>query len=136
MGNYYIKLEDAPDVRRKILESSKASIHTLRGYRQIIVSRNEKLTLMNQFRAELKEVTVLLNRAESLMPVLTEREVQELQPSVEDAIVEKRKEKKLGAKKQEKNIYVQLSEVMPKKKTDVERLEEALMQIEKKLGNI
>jgi hypothetical protein len=92
MGNYFIKIEDGPDTRRKLLESSKGALHVLRGYQELLRVRSEKVSHMHALRQELRELTVLINRAESLLPVLTEREVEELNPKQElPKIVEKAK---------------------------------------------
>jgi hypothetical protein len=80
MGNYFIKIEDGPDVRRKILESSKASLQVLKIYQQLVITRSQKLSLIAQLRREMKEITVLLNHAESLMPVLSDKEIEEMAP--------------------------------------------------------
>ena len=157
--SYFIKIEDGPDVRRKILESSKASLHTLKGYHDLLRIRGEKLSLMNDLRRQLKELTLMVNRAEQLMPIFTERELAELQPKqtkpVPAKIVErpqgkwvKKGGKKvfIGAPKRQVISEVQLPrqdltpavEEAPKQRsmTELERLEHALSQIDRKLGNL
>jgi hypothetical protein len=80
MGNYFIRIDDATDLRRKILESSKASLHVMRGSRQLVRIRSEKQTMLKALRRELKELTMLINRLEQLTPALSEAEMQEMQP--------------------------------------------------------
>ena len=78
MGDYFIRIDDAPDLRRKILESSKASIHVLRGYQQLLKTRGEKQTMLRALRREMKEITLLVNRMEELIPSLTKTELQRM----------------------------------------------------------
>lgn len=77
MNDYFIRMEDARGVRRRILEASKASLHILRGYQQLQVTRSEKRTLIRSLRRELKELTMLVNHLDEMMPTLTRAEVGE-----------------------------------------------------------
>jgi hypothetical protein len=158
--SYFIKIEDSPDLRRKILESSKASLHTLKGYHDLLRIRGEKLTLMNDLRRELKELTMLLNRAEALMPQFTERELMELQPKPAPQVLPKLPQagpegkwvKKAGKKvfiaAPKRQVVMQVpvphpdlvpaaqERPKPRPLTELEKLEQALSQIDKRLGNL
>jgi hypothetical protein len=161
MGNYFIKVEDGPDVRRKILESSKATLHVLHGHQQLKIVRSEKLSLMNALRQQMKELTLLINRAETLMPQLTEAEVQELQPKplppmpVFDA--PKKALKNVKGKPSTKvfiatpkhqvvtEVPVKMQDLSPAPKqeiakpkplTELEKLEQALAAVESKLDTL
>jgi hypothetical protein len=164
MSNYFIKIEDGPEVRRKILESSKASIHVLKSYQELLRVRGEKLTQMNHLKTQLRELTLLLNRAELLMPQLTEREVAELQSKPEPvkvvpkvAVKETSKPEGKWVKKGSKKVFVAMPKkvvtseialprtdistvveepVKPKPMTELEKLEAQLKAIEGKLGNL
>lgn len=154
MGSYFIKIEDGPDVRRRILESSKASLHTLKGYHALLKVRGEKQTHMNMLRTQMKELTMLINRAEALLPQLSEREIAELQPKAKPAPmkpvatqpqgkwVKKGKRKVfVGAPKVKLTVNVPVLPELPepekaKPMSELERLEKALAGIEGKLGNI
>jgi hypothetical protein len=157
MANYFIKIEEGPEVRRKILESSKASLHVLKGYQQLLIVRGQKLTLMNDLRHELKELTVLLNRAETLMPQLSQQEIAELTPKpvpkpVPAAPV---KPEPVKAKQGNRKVFVAApvkkviteavpvqpaqepqAPVVPPRMTELEKLEAALSEVEAKLGNL
>lgn len=150
MGSYFIKIEDGPDVRRRILESSKASLHTLKGYHALLKIRGEKQTHMNMLRTQMKELTVLINRAEQLLPQLTEREIAELQPKALPKIPPAKPEGK-WVKKGSKKVFIAAPKVkvamdvpvlpeLPEQKarpmTELERLERALSGIEGKLGRL
>jgi len=155
MANYFIRVEDAPDFRRRMLESSKGALHVLKGYQNLLVIRGQKLTMMNQLRSELRQLTVLINRAEQMLPVLTERELAELNPSktqkelpVLDENWMRKENRKVFIAAPKKKITAEVPlpktslppaprEAKPvQKMTELERLEAALSSIEEKLGNI
>jgi hypothetical protein len=158
MGSYFIKIEDGPEVRRKLLESSKATLHTLKGYHDLVRLRGEKLSHMNQLRRELKELTVLVNRVESLMPQLTPAELEELQPRAPELKpVKDTKPQGKWVKKGSKKVFIAAptkkvtqevpvempelpaaEEELPKAKpmTELERLQKALEDVDKRLGRL
>lgn len=163
MGSYFIKIEDGPEVRRKLLESSKATLHTLKGYHELLRIRGEKLSHMNQLRRELKELTVLVNRVESLMPQLTPAEMEELQPKpvkfmpVKSVPVKQSKPEGKWVKKGNKKVFIAAPTVKvtqevpvempelppaeeelpkPKPMTELERLQKALEDVDKRLGRL
>lgn len=168
MGNYFIKVDDGPDVRRKILESSKAGLHLLHGHQKLKVLRGEKLSLMNDLRQHMKELNILINRAETLMPELTEAEAAELQPKqlpqLPDVQFPLKAAVKGGGKaaprpqsKGSKKIFIaapkhtvveevpiampdlspaKKESVKPKPLTELEKLEQALAAVEKKLDTL
>jgi hypothetical protein len=134
MENYFIKIEDGPDTRRKLLESSKASLHVLKTYQQLLQIRGEKLHLINSLRKELKEITVLLNQAEQLMPVVSEKELAQMLPKKvpeqEKVIVQKQKMPKIKGKE---DVFIAIPKNKP---VELQRLEDQLADIESKLGNL
>ncbi len=75
MGHYFIRVEDAKNLRRKVLESSKASLNVLKGYQTLLKVRGEKMTLMKNLRANLKELSILVNKVDEIMPHLTKQEI-------------------------------------------------------------
>ena len=120
MGDYFVKIEDGTDLRRKVLESSKGALHILREQRHLQEIRGEKVALMNQLRANMRELTTLINKAEQLLPAIADAELLQLQKEPE----------KKGIKSPPKPIYP------PKKLNEQERLERALAHIEQKLGEM
>lgn len=120
MGNYFIRIDDAPDLRRKVLESSKASLHMLKGYQQLVRIRGEKISLMNDLRRELKEITVLLNRIEELTPTLSDAELAEMQAEGIKAPKGKKKGRKqeLPALPGEQAVFIGMPGKHPPKKRD------------------
>jgi hypothetical protein len=97
-GHYFIRIDNAKDLRRKVLESSKGSLHILRRYQELLKIRGEKQTLMKSLRNDLKELTVLVNVIEDSMPTLTQSELNELGPHDLPAL-DAGKKKKGGKKK-------------------------------------
>jgi hypothetical protein len=129
MASYFIKIDQSPEVRRKLLEASKATIHILKGYQDIIVTRNQKMSEMQTLRRDLKELTMLMNKAEALLPILSDKELQEMTP---------KELPKLEAVKVVGKVKASAkSAPTPKPKVDDrDRLENALRRIEEQLGNI
>jgi hypothetical protein len=154
---YFVKIENGADTRRLILETSKASIHVLKSYQHLMLVRKQKLELMSSLRRQLKEITIILNQAELLLPALSEKEMQDLlpkkapikppqpKPEEQQVVVPKRQVLK------ERNVYIGMpkpfkpQQVVPQaapppqqKATPDEfaKLRMALAEIEEKLGNI
>ncbi len=159
MGSYYIKVEDSPDVRRKLLESSKAGLHILHSYQELKIVRNEKLSMMLHLRQQMKELNLLLNRVETLMPELTDAEAKELMvqplPKPVEFIAPVRKEKPVNTSS--KNVFIKapkqtvtskvevkvpelepVQKVVEKSKplTELEKLQKALEEVESKLDRL
>jgi hypothetical protein len=149
MGNYFIKIDDSPDVRRKLLESSKASLHILKSYHDLLKIRGEKVTQLQRLRTELRELTILINRAESLMPQFSDQELAQLAPPPAPKApapkpvgkwVKKGSKKVFIAEKPEhhepKPEVQEPEQPKPRPLTELERLEMALNSIEGKLGKL
>lgn len=83
MTNNFIRIEDAKYLRRKVLESSKASLSILKSYQHLLKVRGEKETLMRSLRKEMKELTILVNKLEEMMPTLSDEELKMLLPEKE-----------------------------------------------------
>lgn len=98
MGNYFVRVEDATELRRKVLESSKASINVLRGYQRLSQIRSEKATMLKALRRDLKDLTMLVNRMEEMLPALSQAEVEELNPAPQELPEVKGAAKKQAAK--------------------------------------
>jgi hypothetical protein len=150
MSDYFIRIDDSTDVRRKTLEASKGSIHVLRAYQQLLVIRSQKRSLYNDLRRDLKDVTLLLNKAEQLLPTFTQQELEEFaakrqetqretaQKNSMKAIVVKPVGKPTPAAKKRPDA-VSVSDIdvdAPEPKSDLQRLEEALSKVEEKLGKL
>jgi hypothetical protein len=134
MANYFIRIDESPDVRRKLLEASKSCIQVLRQHQKIQETRQQKLQMMNELRAELRGLTLLINRAEQLMPMLSDKEFQELQARHAPP----KEVKKVVMKKIEIKQPVKQPDVMQARPAalPVDKLTQRLQEIERKLENI
>jgi len=74
-ATFFVRLADRRDVRRTLLETSKAAIHCLRAYQDLVRVRGEKVAAIERARQELRGLTVLLNRFEKLLPELSEADL-------------------------------------------------------------
>jgi uncharacterized protein (DUF342 family) len=102
MSHYFVRIEDAKDVRRQLLESSKLCIQILKQEHSIGEVRKHKQAVMQHIRDELKELTFLLSSLEKELPILTKKELLDLNPNAfkqvpEEAKVELSKIDKLEA---------------------------------------
>lgn len=79
-ASFFVRLEDGNSVRRTILESSKSAIHCLRAYQDLIRVRGEKAQTMDVARKQLRELTVILNELEKLLPTVSSKEMELLRP--------------------------------------------------------
>jgi hypothetical protein len=133
MASYFIKIDQSPEVRRKLLEASKATIHILKSYQDIIVTRSQKMSEMQTLRRDLKELTMLMNKAEALLPILSDKELQEMAPKE----LPKLEAVKIVGKAKASAKSAPTPKLSPKTKVDDrDRLENALRRIEEQLGNI
>lgn len=154
MSNYFIKVYDAKDTRRKLLESSKASIHILKGFQRLQKTRGEKLSLIKHFRHELKEITVLVNRLDELLPQFTEQELKNMKeaaalPALGNLPKGRKKKSSYAGKhvfigQPEKRKRVTKKEQIEHKKaylkeeelSDLDKLEHKLRNVENRLGRL
>jgi hypothetical protein len=133
---FYVRLDDARDVRRTLLETSKAAIHCLRSYQDLVRVRGEKAVMLDELRRELRELTVLLNRLEKMLPTMGEGELAILRPapplpalSPEEPVVKKGRApvpaKRVAAKKilakPETKIAVKTPETLADRLARIER---------------
>ncbi len=135
MGNYFIKVEDGPDVRRKLLEASKAGLHVLHGYQELKILRSQKLSEMNTLRTEMKELNLLLNRLDSLLPELAESELREFStqplPNLPDINAPKKNLK--AVKNSSKTVFIKppKHEVVTQVPVTIPKLEPVVREVTK-----
>ncbi len=141
MGEYFIKVTDGKDFRRRILEASKASINIMRSHHELKEVRKEKLHLVKSVRAQLRELTILVNMLNDAMPSLTRAELKALE-SLESMPKRRLKagehqvfigKKTLAVKHKEP---APVKEVKLPKKSKREQLKERLASIEEKLSRL
>lgn len=139
MADYFVKVDDGKELRRQLLESSKLSIHLLKQEFSIKEIRARKLQLIESARKDLKEITFLIGRLEKDLPVLTKKELEEIDPKAFKRPTAK-KAKKGKAKKTAKNQPQ--PEPVPQKTKEsehlskLERLERSLKMVEGRLNEL
>lgn len=138
--SYFIRIDDTQEVRRRALENSKDLIKVLKGYHLLIEIRVRKKEKATELRRVMAEITALGARLDKLLPTQPLDEVKEFLPKREahkKAEKPKAEKKHEAAQKAEKKAEPK-KEAPPKPRplTEVERLEQALSSIEKRLGNL
>ena len=68
---YFIKIANQNQTRRLLLENTREIIRTLRVVEQFKDSRNEKIKLMTQFEGQLDEIRSLINNVKRMFPKST-----------------------------------------------------------------
>lgn len=124
MGDYFVRIEDSKNVRRQILESSKLCIYVLKQEHRINEIRQHKRAVIKHLRDELKELTFLLGTLEKELPVLTKKQLTELQPNAFKA----------PAKTAGKTAKA--APVADEKLSKLQRLDHSLKIIEKRLDKL
>ena len=125
MGHYFVRVDDGKNVRRQILESSKLCVYVLKQEHRLAEIRKHKRAIISHLRNELKELTFLLGTLEKELPVLTKKQLMELNP---------------GAFKQQKAPKKAPKKVVGEKKMEdlskLQRLERSLALIEGRLEKL
>ena len=76
---YYVKMSNPREFRRDILESSKKVIGCLQANRNVLEVRQRKRELLNQLQQQVKELALLVNKLDEILPdkQLREEAIQE-----------------------------------------------------------
>lgn len=116
------------DVRRNLLEASRAIVETLRRYEGIRAVREKKLVLTHKIREEIKEVYKLVYRLRASLPTVIFKPLY-----VKNEHIPAQK-----AVKKEKPAVIKAAAIaQPKKpRNELDRLEAELAEIESKLNSI
>ncbi len=116
MTRFYIGLRDPLGVRRETLESTREVIASLQNYERFVQVRNERLSLMNELRRTVYEVSLLTTKVISELPRTRGSTVRSTERTAKD-------EKKVTVSK-----YTRVSEL--------EKLERMLSSIEDDLRKL
>lgn len=120
MGQYFVRVDEGKSVRRQLLESSKLCVYMLKQEHRLGEIRTHKRAIIKHIRNELKEITFLLGTLEKDLPVLTKKQLLEINPKAFDA-----KPKPVAA-----------PEKKPKELSKLQRLEQSLEIIEGRLNKL
>lgn len=120
--SYFVKIANATDVRKRVLESSKDVLHMLRSYHRLLELRDQKREVAEQLEAKMKELARLAEELAKLLPEKSLEEIKEFLPKPRSKRKKTKKETKQEEQKPEMN--------------EVERLEKALANIEERLSKL
>lgn len=115
----FVGISEGNELRRNILECSKDILESLKEHEKFKAVREEKIKLIHQFKGEIKEISKLINTLRKNLP------------KVKDVGIKKAEVKRV---KEEKPKAVKVEE--PKGKSELERLEAELDEIESKLDSL
>ena len=137
---YFIRISDTAEVRRMILESSKDLLHVLKGYHDILETRERKKETTEELRNTLAELGVLVGRLEKLLPQQSLKEVERFLPKRKKIVLKKAERPKAmklpSAKPVERQAPEKVIEKPARPMSELERLERALANIEERLGQL
>lgn len=116
----FVGITNSGELRRNILECSKDILESLKEYEKVKSVKEEKQKLIQKFREDIKAISRLINRLKTNLPKVKEVGI-------------KKPEKEI-VEKQEKPKVIKVEK--PKEKTELERLESELNDIEGKLNTL
>ena len=117
----FVGITSGDDLRKNILECSKDILESLKDYERFRSKREEKLRLIQKLKDDLKQISRLVGKVKTSLPTVKETGI-----------------KKPVAKKAEKPIKkeIPIKVEKPREKTEIEKLEAELDDIEKKLRSL
>lgn len=118
--DYYVGIRSANDLRRNLLESSKAVILSLENFERIKQIETEKTQLKNKLKDDVKELKMLFSKLEHLMP-------EEVIQSIQKKEVVSKQPIKTIPKKTPKNDL---------EEKEIEKLHKNLSMIEERLNKL
>ena len=116
----FVGITNKDELRRDVLECSRDVLESLRDYEKFKSTKDEKQKLIHTFKEDIKEITKLMNKLKASIPKVKGTDI-------------KRPERK-AVKTVEETKFVRVEK--PKEKTELERLESELDDIEGKLNSL
>lgn len=115
----FVGITSGNELRRSMLECSKGILESLKEHEKFKSIKEEKTKLIYQLKSDVKEISKLVNSLRTYLPKVKEVGI---------------KKPKIKKPKEEKPKIVKLEK--PKTKTEIEKLESELSEIEKKLNSL
>ncbi|NQU98125.1 hypothetical protein HQ533_01545 [Candidatus Woesearchaeota archaeon] len=128
--DFFRRIENPNDIRRRVLESSKEIIQNLKSYQKILKIREQKSEKIKELKLRLKEINIFLDKLKDEFPT-------ELISKFEEE--KKKKEKPSRKKKGQKGKKTSKKQAVKKKiiePSELTKLESALSSIESKLKTL
>lgn len=126
--NFYIGVPNPDETRRYVLESSRAMISTLKRYEEFKKTRMEKTELVMKYNQIMKQINILTNRLKKQFPEAGIR--------IPTLKTESHAKQKAPQKIEMKEAPQPARAEKKRPMTEVEKLEEELQMIERKLNSI
>jgi|TARA_B100001971_G_C18162587_1_gene522272 vacuolar-type H+-ATPase subunit I/STV1 len=120
----FVGIRNPADVRRNLLEASKGVIGSLQKYERLKSTRGNKVVIVNKLKGDIKEISKLIYQLRTGLPTIKfKSEPKKAEPKIEPVIVKPKKAKKKV-------------EAPKRHRTELDRLETELGEIEGKLNSI
>jgi len=128
---YFVCVKEPDQVRINLLESSKFILHTLRINQKITNIREKKISYIQELKNNIKELSLLLTKLESLMPhhELFKKEIEDMKKALA------KHPKKISKKSVNTKPAHSVSSVNTNS-SELDKINKALADIEKKLNGI
>jgi DNA repair exonuclease SbcCD ATPase subunit len=137
---FFVGVRDPVEVRRTILEASREAVHFLQRYERLKKVREEKLALVDQLRADVKELRALVNKLKRSLPKTHMRVKlkKEHKQDLDCSLCGKAFKTPGSLKKHSLTHGAPAAPrvAKPKKATELDKLEDELDEIEKRLGGL
>lgn len=136
---YYMRIEDPPELRKALLESSKDIILGLKDYHKLKSMKKNKLELIEVLKDQMKEITFLMEKLNDKIP---DKELEYEADLVEKAehppVVEEAKVETVDVpEEQPESKPVEIApKPEPKPVSEMDKLQNALSSIENKLSKL
>lgn len=115
----FVGIANENELRRNMLECSKCILESLKGNEKFKAAREEKIKMIDQLRSDVKNIAKYINALRAYLP------------KVNDVGIKRMDVKKV---REEKPKMVKVEK--PQGKTELERLEAELNEIENKLNSL
>jgi inorganic triphosphatase YgiF len=130
--DFFVCIQNPKNLRRNLLESSKSTLSILKQVYTVKQIREAKHEVMDSVINELRELKILVQKTDDLMPKHTREELKKLVPEIEIKKKSASKREKFSLK--DKEELAQQLQAQPG--SDMDKLTRALSDIEKKLQNL
>jgi len=155
--SYFVSLKSPMEFRRQILECSKKSLYAMQNYQRILLIRQKKLKELESLKQSLKEIEYITKKLNEKLPLFDSTVMDSVKPKIEkpqpkipvqkaasapasknpaSAVPAKPAAVKPAAGKSLVPIKTAPVPVVIKEKTELEKLEDSLAEIEGKLQRL
>lgn len=125
---FFKRIENPNQLRRKVLESSKLVIQNLKSYQKILDIRKEKLSSQKELKIQVKEINLLLDKIRDFFPIELLQEYDNEQKAKQPKSV-----KIKATKGKKKTVEIKKTIAEP---SELTKLENKLADIEGKLKSL